>query len=251
MYCPFCGIEAIKDSRFCANCGKQIVMSENTEESSSTLCADNGKVGIPFDVDNPVSVWRRVGLNPPLELGMYPSGIQCVTLDDDNLTKNGGYLEWIDDMIDIVLTKSALIVIASSPPSKVQNALDHVGVAGALFFVPLSILVAAYEKLYGKHNQLNHQSLEKLFEAGRAIIMLNEEAKFQYIKINGNFLFGDTGTHINLFGPIHTYADRTKGIISFSDTLSKIFEKAGFPVEKSMVTVKKFEDAVCYKKPSY
>jgi zinc ribbon protein len=232
MDCAKCGEIVSENDKFCSNCGKKNQQSNFDIQNNSAQLFTRGEKTIPPDINKPIYIFEEEdGVSFHANKNMPSVQELC--------------LEWIQKGIKVVLTDSSIIFIAGDQHSKnFEEITMLLAAAFRAFVVPIAAVVLAYDKLFGKDNQIERKSLEQLYDAGRVAIMPRENVDFQYIQIGGLFS-SDAGNCLNLNGQIVSCLGSTNASVCFIDSVIpavsdvvKGFGKAGYPLKQKKKKVK-------------
>jgi len=105
-------------------------------------------------------------------------------------------LLWLGNALDYFITDEYLIVLSSSPETKVKRITDTVAAAGPIgalaggLFISLPALLVgnAYEKIFGEKNHFNIEALSAIFNSGYAVYSKKSDLTFQSFTIKPGFL---------------------------------------------------------------
>lgn len=182
MFCSNCGKENLKGSNFCIHCGSILQKIFSDIEATSTANTLKKQPNILPIFDNPISKWTKTKFD-----------IRSETIPDE--------LKWILHEVDLLITPQGTLVISAKPLTKTGEVTEKIAlgavavgaVAGLAVAIPVGIIGAAYEKIYGHSNSLNRTSLEIVFESNLLVWVPHTSVKYRCFNVNGG-LFGSLGT---------------------------------------------------------
>ena len=257
MYCSFCGKETAKGDIFCVKCGKKLPVSTNNDNDKSDTCFLISKCEVPQDVNNPLAILMDCGRDSPTDRRL---SIDALPLFKEKLP-NGDEIEidWLSIRFHLIITASAIIFVAGSPPSKIYKVTEEIGMlaiaagslAGAILVAaPLALFAETYEQLFIGKNKLDHESLCRLFDNGMAGYFMRDQLQLRYIEIKGG-IFGESGNMFEISGPFITNIGKIDASITLSDSVlamvssaKKVLKKTGFSLDKNKTTAKSLIDAL-------
>lgn len=162
-------------------------------------------------------------------------------------SKPGFDLDWVFSEVDVVMTSAAIVVVAASPVSKVYSAAETINNlaiasapgAGFILALPLAVVAEAYEKLFGRHNNLDESALRQLFDVGRLLWIPKTDARFRYFEVNGG-LFGEcsnicavSGSFRHKLGIVDMCLTASDDVLPRLSEVRKRFESPGYVLERT------------------
>lgn len=227
MFCGNCGNQIVDGHKFCTNCGDSTGDSSNvyapaSRESELNHVVETAETINPPQIGLPIEVFRKINV------GTYFA------------SSRPDEFKWINGLVNLILAKDALIVIAASPISRTEKALEVASIFGStsigagLCVLPIAVVADAYN-YFTKNNGLDQKSLETLFLSGNAIWIRKSAATFHFIESKGGMFFGDHGCLYAASGEFETALGNLKMCVGVSDSVlpvasdyRKAFKKTGY-----------------------